>query len=75
MTEQIKRLGLAPVSCAPFTGPEADAYHRTLTDAKTRYRRNWRGKLILQIEVYGDERLVAGRWRDATLADLDRGVV
>jgi len=44
---------------------------------KTRYRRTWLGKLVLQVEVFGDEREANGfkRWRDATLADLGIGVV
>jgi len=49
-----------------------------------RYRQNWRGKLILQVEVAystmdGRDPLDFGettyRWRDATLADLNNGVV
>jgi hypothetical protein len=53
----------------------------------SRYRRNWRGKLILQVQdtvpVNYDERdpydtgptQFTGRWRDATLEDLGGGVV
>lgn len=61
-----------------------------LNGARIRYRRNWRGKLILQVEErvpvnYDpadpretrslDEVRHTGRWRDATLADLGGGVV
>lgn len=57
---------------------------------RTRYRLNWRGKLILQVEEQvpvnydpndlNDTRTFSmiphtGRWRDATMADLDIGVV
>lgn len=53
---------------------------------RTRYRRNWRGKLILQVEELVpfnyDERDpyqiepggYHGRWRDATLEDLGLGI-
>lgn len=61
-----------------------------LNGARIRYRRNWRGKLILQVEEQVpvnydpadpretrslDEVQHTGRWRDATLADLGGGVV
>lgn len=57
---------------------------------RTRHRRNWRGKLILQVEVqvpvnydHSDPRELravedvphTGRWRDATLADMGGGIV
>lgn len=55
---------------------------------KARYRRTWLGKLVLQVEVsvpvnYDESdpydvtgpTQFAGRWRDATLADLGGGVV
>jgi len=44
---------------------------------KARYRRTWLGKLVLQIEVFADEREANGfkRWRDATLEDLGIGIV
>lgn len=59
-------------------------FGRALRPPRTRYRRNWRGKLILQVEYSynnADHRdpLDFGqtfmRWRDATLEDLDLGVV
>lgn len=50
-----------------------------------RYRRTWRGKLVLQVEEqvpynYDPQHDIepggyTGRWRDATLADLGGGVV
>lgn len=57
---------------------------KSLNGRETRYRRTWTGKLVLQVETSynnADPRdpLVIGqtfmRWRDATLADLDVGVV
>lgn len=52
---------------------------------RTRFRRNWWGKLILQVEDsvpynYDPATDIApggyrGRWRDATMEDLDCGVV
>jgi hypothetical protein len=43
---------------------------------QTRYRVNWRGKLILQVEVtHTNAGVGAAFWRDATLRDLDVGVV
>ena len=51
-------------------------------EVRIRYRMNWRGKLILQVEVTYNNAASPGnpgqtflRWRDARLADLDLGVV
>jgi hypothetical protein len=37
-------------------------------DIKWRHRINWRGKLVLQVKL-------CGKWRDATLPDLNLNVV
>lgn len=52
---------------------------------RTRYRRTWRGKLVLQVEAMvpynydpatdNHEPQYTGKWRDATLEDLGLGVV
>jgi hypothetical protein len=50
----------------------------TVSALRTRHRVGWRGKLILQVcENYPINSLghKADHWRDATLADLDLGVV
>lgn len=79
----------------PDLMPHLQMYGRALrpnmlNGARIRYRRNWRGKLILQVEEQVpvnydpadpretrslDEIRHTGRWRDATLADLGGGVV
>lgn len=79
----------------PDLMPHLQMYGRALrpnmlNGARIRYRRNWRGKLILQVEEQvpvnydpADPRETrslnevrhTGRWRDATLADLGGGVV
>ncbi|UOK71686.1 hypothetical protein [Ancylobacter polymorphus] len=38
-----------------------------MVTGKTRYRTNWRGKVVLQVEVAGRW---GNTWRDATLADI-----
>lgn len=62
-----------------WTPPAPIRYDLSAKGERLRYRRNWRGKLILQVEEIRNHSMPVGNsfdewqskeWRDATLADL-----